>query len=162
MVDGHLLAPKEDCFYKHWRKYFPCTCLSSEIICPECYTLIDQGINLYAKDSHEWQVAQKKLEEHKRNADAQTKYSLNLRDEARFNKKPILSVVMDYKGGDLLPTTRPSTYKFNCFPRLVMHYSGFLLDHDNSAHYYLHTEHWPESGNSIITTLNKLLTKLPR
>ena len=69
---------------------------------------------------------------------------------------------MDYKAGDLLPTVRPSTYKYNCYSRLVMYYSGFLVDNDSSAYYYLHTEHWAESANSVITTLNKVLTKLDR
>jgi len=69
---------------------------------------------------------------------------------------------MDYKGGDLFPSARPSTYKFKSYSRLLMHYSGFLIDNDNSAHYYLHPEQWAESANSNVTTLNKLLTKLDR
>ena len=67
---------------------------------------------------------------------------------------------MDYKAGDCLPAIHPSTYEYNCLPRLILHYSGFFVDNNNSAHYFCHTEHWSESGNSICTTLHKLLTNL--
>jgi hypothetical protein len=68
--------------------------------------------------------------------------------------------VIDYKTGDSLPAIHSTTYEYSHFPRLIMHYLGFFIDNSNTSHYYLHTEHWTESVNTIITTLNKLLTKL--
>lgn len=67
---------------------------------------------------------------------------------------------MDYKGGDPLPSVHPTTWAFSRFPRLTMHYSGFLCDNTKKTSYFLHPEMWHESSNTVITTLNNYLTSL--
>lgn len=79
-----------------------------------------------------------------------------------MHKIDILSIVMDYKGGDPLPAIHPTTFEYSRHPRLVMHYSGFFIDNTKQAKYYLHPEMWPESSNTVITTLNSCLTSLPK
>jgi hypothetical protein len=51
-IDGNILTPSIDCFYKQWHKYFPFTWLTGETTCPHCYDYKERGILFHPKDSH--------------------------------------------------------------------------------------------------------------
>ena len=68
---------------------------------------------------------------------------------------------MDYKGGVILPRTERPIVALNNLHRLVVHFSAFLVDNTDQAYYFLHSEHWHECANTIVTTLHNLLVSLP-
>jgi hypothetical protein len=74
-----------------------------------------------------------------------------------------LSIYGDYKGGLELPKAKGVvSEQFSNKQQLVVHYSGFLIDNFRRYYYFLHPELWPESANTVISTLYLLLSQQAR
>eukprot|EP00026_Physarum_polycephalum_P002492 Phypoly_transcript_02499.p1 GENE.Phypoly_transcript_02499~~Phypoly_transcript_02499.p1 ORF type:complete len:314 (-),score=38.89 Phypoly_transcript_02499:979-1920(-) len=152
-----LLKPAKGTFLAVWRNKFSNVWLAGETTCATCFRL-ETIITSNPIGSFERTQAEKEYKTHKQHAKEQNDFSIQMQDAARTRKLPILSIVTDYKGGDPVPACHPSTFEYSRFPCLVLHYSGFLIDNTNAPYYYIHTEHWTESANTVVTTLHKLLT----
>jgi hypothetical protein len=140
-----------------WREKFPDVWIAGETLCSTCHLLTSTITSLGKHDPIRHQK-EEELRIHNKHAQDQIEFSNKTRDNAKSKRLPILSIVMDYKGGDPVPARHPSTYEFSSIPRLVIHYAGLLNDNTGELFYKIHTEHWPESANTVITSLNRVLT----
>jgi hypothetical protein len=160
LPSGNFFSPSLSTFDRVWHTHFPYVLLCSESICLTCDKF---QIALDAAEPNSTNTLKIKQEwkQHTDHAAVQTQFSLACEKHAHLYPNSVLSIVGDYKRGDPIPTKHPTIFELSSLPRLIVHYSGFLVDNTQRPYYFLHPEHWPESGNSVVTTLHNLLTQLP-
>ena len=72
----------------------------------------------------------------------------------------ISMVIGDHMRSKPLPKLRRSNLNLLMSQLLNVHFSGWYNGATQQSQYYLFTEHWSESGNSIISCLHELLMEL--
>lgn len=79
----------------------------------------------------------------------------------RQAKAGLISLLIgDHMRSKALPKLRRSNLNLLMSQLLNVHFSGWYNGGTSQSQYYLFTEHWSESGNSIISCLHAMLHEL--